>query len=365
MQDKMQTALCALAHSAALDFAIYGDLESITPFGGGLINHTFVSVWDQAGTRVRYLHQRINDKVFTRPDQVMDNFTRVTAHIAAKTAGMPDHSRRTLTVVRARNGLPYTRDPEGGWWRAYLFVEGVCAKNVASSPEEARVLGASVGRFQKQLADLPPPRLHETIPNFHNMETRYTRFHTAVAGDLVKRAQEAREEIAFMEANEERGLILIRGLQNKSLPERVCHNDTKMNNIFLDDATGEALCVADLDTVMPGTALFDVGDLIRTVCSHAGEEERDLTKVAFAPCFFDALIAGYCSEADAFLTEEEKRLIPEAGRNITHIMALRFLTDYLEGDHYYATSRPEHNLDRCRNQIALIKSLDATLYEGV
>jgi Ser/Thr protein kinase RdoA (MazF antagonist) len=362
MHNTSQTALDALARSAALDFAVYGDFESIAPFGGGLINHTFVSVWNQAGTRVRYLHQRINDRVFTRPDHVMENFTRVTAHIAAKTAGMPNHSRRTLTVVRTRDGLPYTRDAEGGWWRTYLFVEGVRAQDLASSPEEARVLGAGIGRFQKQLADLPPPRLHETIPNFHNMETRYARFHAALSGDPLKRACEAQEEIAFMEANEERGMILIRGLRDGTLPERICHNDTKMNNIFLDQATGEALCVADLDTVMPGTALFDAGDLIRTVCSRTGEEERDLTKVAFDPHFFEALIAGYRSEADAFLTAEEKRLIPEAGRNLTHIMALRFLTDYLEGDHYYATSRPKHNLDRCRNQLALIRSLDASMY---
>jgi hypothetical protein len=176
------------AREAALQFALYGDLESIAPFGGGHINDTFVSVWNQAGTRVRYVHQRINASVFLHPEEVMENIRRVTEHIAAKFRDAPDRSRRTLTVVPARSGAAYIRDPQGGWWRTYLFIEGARSLDVTSSPGTATFLGKSIGAFQKLLADLPPPRLYETIPDFHNMETRYVRFHKAVAEDAFRRA---------------------------------------------------------------------------------------------------------------------------------------------------------------------------------
>jgi Ser/Thr protein kinase RdoA (MazF antagonist) len=161
-----------------------------------------------------------------------------------------------------------------------------------------------------------------------------------------------------MMENEERGALLIRALRDGSIPERICHNDTKMNNILIDNEDPRAGCVIDLDTVMPGTSLFDVGDLIRTVSTRAREDERDLSRVTWNPVFFEALLDGYLSEASEFLTPKEKELLCEAGRNITQIMGLRFLTDYLEGDHYYHITRPDHNLDRCRNQMALIRSMD-------
>jgi Ser/Thr protein kinase RdoA (MazF antagonist) len=342
-------------------FAIYGDPVDAAPLGKGHINDSFVSTWNQGGATVRYTHQRINHRVFTRPDAVMENIVRVTGHIRGKlsAAGLPDTSRRTLTVVPARDGQPFVRDAEGGWWRTYCFIENAHGGDTASSPEEAALLGKMAGRFQNQLADLGGPPLHETIPNFHNMETRYVRFHEARGKDEYTRAADCAPEIAFLLENEERGGILVRALREGAISERICHNDTKMNNILLDDASGEALAVIDLDTVMPGTSLFDVGDLIRTVTTRAGEDERDLSQVRFDPVFFRALIGGYLTEARAFLAGEEYRLLCEAGRNLTHIMALRFLTDYLEGDHYYHTTRPGHNLDRCRNQIALIHSLDS------
>lgn len=341
-------------------FSIHGEFETAAPFGSGHINDTFMSRWDQAGTRVRYLHQRINEKVFVRPDEVMENIERVTTHIAKKlaAAGVSGRSRRTLTVVPSREGKLWVRDAGGGWWRTYLFIEGTHALEVASSPEQARFLGKSIGNFQKQLADLGGGRLHETIPDFHNMEKRYRRFYDAVSRDALGRVRQVREEIAFMQENEERGGILIRALREGRIPERICHNDTKMNNILIDDENAQALCVGDLDTVMPGTSLFDTGDLIRTVTTRAEEDERDLSKVEFDLRFFEALLEGYLSEALEFLQEEEKALIAESGRNITQIMGLRFLTDYLEGDHYYHIARQDHNLDRCRNQIALIKSMD-------
>jgi Ser/Thr protein kinase RdoA (MazF antagonist) len=295
----------------------------------------------------------------------MENIARVTRHIAenlrraASGPGAPDLSRRVLTVVPSRDGKPWVRDAEGGWWRTYLFIEGTHSLDLITSTDAARLLGQSIGRFQKQLADLGGPRLHETIPNFHNMESRYRRFYEAVEKDACNRLRDVGPEAAFMRENEERGVILFRALKDGSLPERICHNDTKMNNILLDDDDDQPRCVVDLDTIMPGTCLFDVGDLIRTVTATAEEDERDLGKVEFDPAYFEALLDGYLSEGREFLVPKEKEWLAESGRNITQIMALRFLTDYLEGDHYYRIARPGHNLDRCRNQIALICSMDA------
>jgi hypothetical protein len=352
--------LTVLAREAIGAFALYGDMTGVEPYGGGHINDTFVSMWDQGGTHVRYLHQRINEQVFTRPGEVMENIERVTKHIAQKliSQGELPWTRRTLAVIPAKDGKPWVRDSGGGWWRTYLFIEETHTLELANSSEDGRVLGASIGRFQKQLADLPPPRLYETIPDFHNMEKRYERFYQAVSKDSYSRVKKVQEEISFMKDNEERGALLIRALKAGTIPERICHNDTKMNNILIDNGSNAALCVGDLDTVMPGTSLFDTGDLIRTVTTRAEEDERDLSKVIFDLAFFGALLDGYLSEASAFLIPEEKKLLTESGRNITQIMGLRFLTDYLEGDHYYHTSREGHNLDRCRNQIALIRSMD-------
>ncbi|MCL2243892.1 MAG: aminoglycoside phosphotransferase family protein [Treponema sp.] len=341
-------------------FAIYGELTEIKAFGSGHINDTFQSRWNQAGSTVRYTHQRINHNIFIHPDRVMDNILRVTRHIAEKnrTNGIPDWSRRSLTVVPARDGKPWARDTEGGWWRTYLFIENAYTKDTTSSPAEARFLGEGIGLFQKQLSDLPPPELHDTITDFHNMEKRYLRFYEALDKDALNRAKEARSEIDFMRINKDRGASLVCALHEKRIPYRICHNDTKMNNILIDEKDSKALCVIDLDTVMPGTSLFDLGDLIRTVSNSAAEDEQDLSKVDFDIAFFESLLEGYLSQANDFLIPQEIELALESGRNITQIMALRFLTDYLEGDHYYRIRRPSHNLDRCRTQIALIKMMD-------
>ncbi|MDR0997675.1 MAG: aminoglycoside phosphotransferase family protein [Treponema sp.] len=351
----------AVLPSVIREFAIYGEPESAAAHGSGLINETFVSRWNQAGAQVRYLHQRINEHVFTHPEEVMENISRVTAHMAGKlrasnTSGL---SRRTLTVVNGLDGKPWVRDAGGGWWRTYLFIEGAHTRDLASSPEEAALLGRSIGSFQKQLASLGGRRLNETIPGFHNMESRYTLFYRALSEDSRKRASRAGPEIEFMRENEERGGVLIRALRSGHIPERICHNDTKMNNILIDDKENTALCVCDLDTVMPGTVLFDSGDLIRTITNRVREDEPDLSGLDFDLDFLKALLEAYFSEASVFLTRSEEDLLLESGRNLTQIMALRFLTDYLEGDKYYRISRPDHNLDRCRNQIALIRSMDA------
>jgi len=341
-------------------FDIAGECLEIQPFGTGHINATYASRWRRGLESVRYIHQRINDAVFKRPDQVMENIYRVTSHLysAWKTEGVPDPERRTLTVIPARDGKPWVNDEKTGWWRTYAFVEGSCSMENAESSGQARLLGAAVGKFQKQLASLPPPRLHEAITHFHDMEWRYQRFHEALKADPKDRVREVSVELGFMLENEERGSILSTSLRTGSLPERICHNDTKMNNMLFDLTKETVLCVADLDTVMPGTVLYDFGDLVRTVTTRAREDERDLSTVIFNLDYFEALLEGYLSEAGEFLDERELDLLAEAGRSMTQIMAIRFLTDFIEGDHYYHVAYPGHNLDRARNQIALIGSMD-------
>ena len=341
-------------------FAIAGEFVKAEPFGNGHINTTYRSTWNQAGKLRYYTHQRINDKVFLKPDEVMENILRVTHHIAEKlkNSGNNDSCRRVLTVIPSRDGRPWVRDAGGGWWRTYNFIENTHTLEITSSPDEAGFLGKSIAHFQLQLADLGGGRLHETIHDFHNMEKRYQRFYDALSKDCKARVKHVQPEIEFMKQNEWRGAVLVRALREGVLPERICHNDTKINNILIDDESSQALCVIDLDTVMPGTSLFDVGDLIRTVATRAGEDEQDLSKVEFDLTFFEAILEGYISEAIKFLSQPELSLLCEAGRNITQIMGLRFLTDYLDGDHYYHIARPDHNLDRCRTQIALIRSMD-------
>ena len=356
-------------------FDIYGDLQSFQAFGKGHINNTYLSVWNQAGTQVRYTHQRINKHVFKKPAEVVENIRHITEHIAAKLAADTDikvnadvrflvedtisASRRVLTLVPTKDGRFFYVDRDGEYWRTYLFIEKASTFEQMDSPALAHKVGAAVGIFQQQLSDYSGPPLHETIPDFHNMHSRYEQLDRAVALNTAGRLETVREELAFLEENRARGMILSDGLANGTLKRGITHNDTKLNNILFDDATGEAICLIDLDTVMPGTVLFDTGDLIRTAANTACEDEQDLSKVHFDCNIFKALIGGYLSTAGGCLTAYEKSLITESGRILTQIMAVRFLTDYLNGDIYYKTTRPTHNLDRARTQIALIKSMDS------
>ena len=356
-------------------FDIYGDLQSFQAFGKGHINNTYLSVWNQAGTQVRYTHQRINKHVFKKPAEVVENIRHITEHIVAKLAADTDikanvggyflvedtisASRRVLTLVPTKDGRFFYVDRDGEYWRTYLFIEKASTFEQMDSPALAHKVGAAVGIFQQQLSDYSGPPLHETIPDFHNMHSRYEQLDRAVALNTAGRLETVREELAFLEENRARGMILSDGLTNGTLKRGITHNDTKLNNILFDDATGEAICLIDLDTVMPGTVLFDTGDLIRTAANTACEDEQDLSKVHFDCNIFKALIGGYLSTAGGCLTAYEKSLIAESGRILTQIMAVRFLTDYLNGDIYYKTTRPTHNLDRARTQIALIKSMDS------
>ena len=342
-------------------FAIYGDLVSCKPMGNGHINNTYRSTFNQGGVTVRYTHQRINKDVFKRPDQVMANIAAVTDFLRAsyKKDGLEDISRRTLTVVPCKDGKLFYLDPQGNYWRTYLFVENVTTYEILDSTPLAQQLGQTIGEFQNRLASYNGPRLFDTIPRFHDMHLRYQQLDDALSRDPVGRKASAQAELDFLLANRQRGMILSDGLASGKLREGITHNDTKLNNILFDQSTGEALCVIDLDTVMPGTVLFDTGDMIRTATNTAAEDEKDVSKVTFNFNVFRALIGGYYSKAGAFLTDYEKSLLPESGRAITQIMAVRMLTDYINGDVYYHTDYPEHNLVRARTQIALMKSMDS------
>ena len=338
----------------ARHFQIYGEFRSAEPYGSGHINDTYCAVFDQAGTMTRYILQRINHNIFKNPVSLMENIRRVTTHLAAKIYGEPDFSRRVLTLIPGRNGLYYHHDDQGNYWRAYLFIEKARSYDAVESPGQAFEAAKAYGRFQKLLADLPAPRLHDTIPDFHHTPKRFVALMKAVENDAFNRADPARAEIEFALKR----AAIVDGLIKAKLPERVTHNDTKFNNVMLDDATGEGVCVVDLDTLMPGLTLYDFGDMVRTTTSPAKEDELDLTKVRMQMPMFEALVRGYLTDAGDFLTPAEKRLLTFSGKLITFEIGVRFLTDYLGGDTYFKVHRNGHNLDRCRTQFKLVESIE-------
>jgi thiamine kinase-like enzyme len=338
----------------ARHFQIYGEFRSAEPYGSGHINDTYCAIFDQAGTVARYILQRINHNIFKKPVSLMENIQRVTTHLAGKMSGEPDFSRRVLTLIPVRNGLFYHHDEQGNYWRAYLFIEKAKTYDAVESAGQAFEAARAYGRFQKLLADLPAPRLHDTIPDFHHTPKRFAALVKAIENDAANRAGLAKAEIDF--ALQRAAIVDV--LINSKLPERVTHNDTKFNNVMLDDVTGEGVCVVDLDTLMPGLTLYDFGDMVRTTTSPAKEDELDLTRVAMQLPMFEALLKGYLTFAVDFLTPAEKRLLAFSGKLITFEIGLRFLTDFLGGDTYFKVHRNGHNLDRCRTQFKLVESIE-------
>lgn len=340
--------------SLARQFQIYGEFISAGPYGSGHINDTYCAVFNQGGTPVRYILQRINHNVFKTPVALMENVQRVTAHIGHKVADQPDFTRCGLTLISARDGRAWHRDPEGNYWRTYIFIENARTYDAVESPQQAFQAARAFGRFQKLLSDLPAPRLHDTIPDFHHTPSRFAKLESAIAADSANRAWLARPEIQFaLNHKSMTGVLLAAGL-----PERVTHNDTKLNNVMLDDKTGEGICVIDLDTVMPGLVPYDFGDIVRTSTSPTREDERDLSKVKMQFPMFEALARGYLATAAEFLTKAERQHLVFAGKLITFEIGIRFLTDFLEGDVYFKVHREGHNLDRCRTQLKLVESIE-------
>lgn len=326
------------------------------PFGTGHINETFRVVFAADGGEEPYIFQKINTNVFRRPDLLMDNISRVTAHARKKLAGTPDAKRRCIHLVAARDGKPYFRC-DGDCWRAYHFIGDARTYDILETESQAYQAAKAFGGFQMLLADLPGDRLHETIPNFHNTPSRYNDFLRAVEADKCGRAKLCGPEIEFAKSNAWRAPVLMELQKRGELPERITHNDTKLNNVLLDNQTGEGICVIDLDTVMPGLSLFDFGDMVRTSVSPAAEDETDLGKVQARTGVFRALVTGYLAGAQGCLIPKEIEMMPFSGMLITYEIGLRFLTDFLEGDVYFRTRRAHHNLDRCRTQFTLVRRL--------
>ncbi len=341
-------------------FAIAGELVNAEPFTHGHINDTFVGTYQLNGATSRFVHQRINHHVFQNPRHVMENIARVTDHIRAKLQreNHPDISRRVLRLVPTRDGQTYHVTPDGHYWRTYHFIENARIYDVVESPKEAYQAAKEYGYFQQLLTDLPGSRLHDTIPDFHHTPKRFAAFERAWRADAHNRAAACQPEIEFALEHQPITAVLLDLHAQGKIPERVTHNDTKFNNVMLDNSTGEGICVLDLDTVMPGLALYDFGDMVRTTTSESAEDERDLRKVRMELEMFEALARGYLSTAGAFLNSVEKAHLAFSGKLITFEIGLRFLTDYLEGDHYFKIHRDGHNLDRCRTQFKLVESIE-------
>lgn len=345
------------------DFRLAPPLGPPRPFGGGHINDTFlVTSRNRDGNVMPYIVQHINRHVFPHPDRVMENITRVTDHLRAKlkqTVPRDDMDRRVLHFLRTRDGQSFCRTTSGEFWRSYHFVGNAHTVDRVDSPETAYEAANGFGVFQRLIADMPPPPLHETIADFHNTPARFRVLREAVDVDAQGRASDAAACIRFAMARADIVHRLERGRRDGTLPMCSTHNDTKVNNVLLDDETGTSLCIIDLDTVMPGLALYDFGDLVRTAANTAHEDERRLDRIDVNMDLFAPLARGYIDGAGDALGPASRELMPFAGKLITFETGIRFLTDYLEGDRYFKTHHPHHNLERCRAQFRLVEAIEA------
>ncbi len=337
-----------------------GRLLAAERYGNGHINETWRARWLLDGGEVVCIHQRINRQVFRDVPALMANIERVTRHIRGHLAGLPapERRRRCLEVLTTRDGRSWLETPDGDAWRSYHFVPGGITRDTPDTPQTAFQVARAFGQFQAWLTDLPAPRLHEILPRFHDTPWRLQLLEEAVAADPVRRAAAVAEEIAFARARRALAPVLLEAHRAGRIPERVTHNDTKINNVLLDAATGEALCVVDLETVMPGLGLYDFGDLVRTAAHTVPEDSRDLDGVRIQPVLFQALVQGWLERTAPILTADERRLLVTAGRLITFEIGVRFLTDHLRGDRYFRVHRPGHNLDRARCQFALVRAME-------
>ena len=330
-------------------------------FGQGHINDTFV-VHTQPENECcrRFILQRMSPAAFKRPDQLMENIIGVTDYLGReieKNGG--DRSREALEVLRPQSGEPYFTDSAGGSWRVYPFVEHTICYQSAETPELFAASGRAFGRFQKLLQGYPAETLYETIPHFHDTEDRLNKFKAAVSEDKLGRAKDCRKEIDFVLAHEADCSVALQALRDGVLPLRVTHNDTKLNNVLMDDKTGEGMCIIDLDTVMPGLSINDFGDSIRFGANHSAEDETDLSKVNLDVDLFAAYTAAFLDGTGGALTDSEVKYLPWGAKLMTLECGIRFLTDYLVGDTYFHTSREGQNLDRCRTQFKLVADMEA------
>ncbi len=342
----------------AKQFDLQGDPYDIAPIPAGHINDTYVLTTRAGETTARYVLQRINHHVFRDPPGVMANIVRVTEHLCTRLTRIdPGWARRQLRVIPTRDGQGCHRDPAGNFWRMYPYIENAVTYDTAPSVEMAREAARMFALFQGLLRDLPPAALHETIPGFHDALRRLEHFRRVLDKDAFNRAQGAAPEIAFVLEHAAICDVLPNRIDAGDLPIRIAHNDAKINNVMVDESTGDGVCVIDLDTVMPGLSLYDFGDLVRTASCLAAEDERDLSKVTVDRSLFEALVEGFAQESHSWLSAAEREHLVFGAILITFEQMIRFLTDHLAGDVYYKVHREDHNLDRARTQMKLVQSI--------
>ncbi|MCI8281838.1 MAG: aminoglycoside phosphotransferase family protein [Lachnospiraceae bacterium] len=340
------------------EFALEGSVTGIKEYGSGHINATYLVETELKGIQKKYIFQRINTDIFQNVDHLMENITNVTSYLGKRIARRGgDASRETLTVIPTKDGGSYYRGSQG-CFRMYQFISDASCFDAVDKPEDFYESAVAFGNFQADLSEFPAETLHETIPDFHNTGKRFETFCKVRKEDPLGRAALAGPEIAFVMERESQMRVLSDLLKNGELPLRVTHNDTKLNNIMMDNKTGKGICVIDLDTVMPGLSLYDFGDAIRFGANTGAEDETDLSKVSLDLGLFECYTKGYLKGCQGSLTETECRMLPMGAKIMTLECGMRFLTDYLAGDVYFKIHRKNHNLDRCRSQFALVADME-------
>ncbi len=341
--------------TAIQSFLFDGNPISSKKYGEGHINQTYLVVTDKGK---RYIMQRLNDTVFKDCEGLMRNVDAVTSFLAKKY----DDSRRCLHLIPTKDGKAWFVDKEGKHWRVYDFVEESVCLQSPRSLDDFKNSGAAFGNFQAALLEFPASTLSETIPNFHNTPARYVQFKESLIRNVAGRIDEVKEEIDFILSREEDASYLQNKLNSGVLPLRVTHNDTKLNNVLFDEKTNDALCIIDLDTIMPGLIAYDFGDSIRFGASTGAEDEKDLSKIEMSLERYKAYCDGFIPACPG-ISPEEIRSLPYGAKIITLENALRFLMDYIDGDVYYKIARPEHNLDRARTQIKLVSDMESKFHQ--
>ena len=339
-------------------FTAEGTYLSGEPFGSGHIHDTF-RIETREADKDNYIIQRLNNKIFKDIPALQENIERVTIHLRNKLSTVPgsDIKRECLNLILSREGKSWITDKEGNFWRMYIFISGHRSYNIVDSPDKAYEGGKAIGRFQAMLSDMPGAPLHETIPKFHDIENRLRIFESTIARDPAGRASSIPWEIEqYRMRGEEMKTILKLGREGR-IPLRITHNDTKFNNILLDE-NDRALCVIDLDTVMPGYVHYDFGDAIRTATNTAAEDEKDLSRIRMDINLFSAYARGYLSETGSTLNKVEKDYLAFAPKLITYTIGIRFLTDFIDGDNYFKIHHEFHNLQRSRAQLKLVMSME-------
>lgn len=356
----METNCVNITREAIESFNFEGEVVEVKAFGQGLINATYLVVTrNNSNEQFKYVLQKINHNIFKDVEKLMINYCNVCNYlkdIVSKRNG--NIERETITVIPTKDNKKYVKDSEGCYWRAIKFIPDTITYETISSPEDFYKTGKAFGKFQNMLTEYKADTLYESIPNFHNTKERFKTFLKAVEENKSGRKDLVKEEIQFILDRQSDTSLIVDMLSNGTLPLRVTHNDTKLNNILMDKDTKEGICVIDLDTIMPGAVLYDFGDAIRTGATYAKEDEENLDKVNLDLELYEAFTKGFIEGTKGTLTEKEIEMLPMGSKIITLEQGMRFLTDYLDGDIYYKTNYSDHNLVRTRTQLKLVKQTE-------